>query len=41
MKTNQIITYTEKESCAHGIRGYYYTEQRFPNGEVEWARWLI
>ena len=35
MKTNQIRTYTEKESCANGIKGYYYTETKYPNGEAE------
>lgn len=39
-KTNQIRTYTEKETCTYGIKGYFYSEPRFPNGEVEWARWI-
>jgi hypothetical protein len=40
MKTNQIKTYTEKESCAYGIKGWYTTESTFPNGEAEFYRWM-
>jgi hypothetical protein len=39
-KTNQIRTYTEKESCACGIKGWYYTENKNPIPEVEWRRWV-
>lgn len=39
-KTNQIRTYTEENTCSYGIKGYYYTEPQFPNGEAEFYRWV-
>jgi hypothetical protein len=39
-QTNQIKVYTNEESCANGIRGWYYTEPQFPCGEAEFYRWI-
>ena len=40
MTIRKIKEYTDKESCSYGIKGYFYTESKFPNGEVEWMRWV-
>ena len=40
MKTNQIKLYKESEVISHGKIGWFYTEPKYPCGEVEWARWV-
>lgn len=40
MSTKPIKLYIDSETCAYNTSGYYYTEQTYPNGEIEWMRWI-